>query len=250
MKNLIQAHFPIDKMPLKVTFFFDTISPYTYFAWANLLRYKKVWDLNIVLKPMFLGGVMSGTGNQPPAMLAPRAVFTANDVMRNAALYNVPVLASPGNFFSEAAKKVLTVQRMLVGRMIDGASEAEMETLLNNCFYAIHSDPKFRTEANDLVLNDATILTVLRASGLSETDAARSLKRAGDADVKNALQVNTKEAIECGAYGSPTLLIHGGKAPYYDGTNPWLVFGSDRFEQIAFVCGLPYLGANPDKAKM
>ena len=192
---------------------------------------------------------MSSTGNQPPAMLPARAIFMAKDMERNTAMYGLNILPSPGNFFSEAARKVLTIQRVLIGRMLDGASESQLESVISECFKAIHADSKFRTESNDVILNDETIIKVLIAAGLPEAAARQALKRAGDADVKNVLQNNTKMAIEAGAYGSPTMLIHGGKAPFYDGKNPWMVFGSDRFEQIAFCCGLPYLGVNPN-AKM
>jgi glutathione S-transferase kappa 1 len=233
---------------LKITLFFDTVSPYSLYCWAVLLRYKTRWNLELDLKPVFLGGIMSATQNRPPATLPARARFQMEDVQRNNGLFGVDILPSPGNFFSEAARSVLSVQRMLVGRMLDGANQEDMERIVTKCFEAIHVDKAFRTEDNNLILNDDTILKALKAAGMSETAARQALKRGADADVKKALADNTKEAVDAGAYGSPTMLIHGGRAPYYNGTDPLFVFGSDRFEQIAFVCGLPYLGVNPDAA--
>jgi glutathione S-transferase kappa 1 len=238
---------------LKITVFFDTISPYSYFCWEVLLRYKQRWNLFVDVRPVFLGGIMQKTGNKPPAMLAPRALFQAQDLERNAALFGLQILPSPGNFFTEAARKVLTLQRLLCGRILDGANEKEVENLVSVVFRSLHGDKQFRDGSNDLILNDDTIVRMLVIAGMSETAAKQALKRAGDADVKNALQANTDMAVESGAYGSPTMLIHGGKAPFYNGRDPWLVFGSDRFEQIAFVCGLPYVGPNPpplSKAKI
>jgi glutathione S-transferase kappa 1 len=231
---------------IKITLFFDAISPYTYLCWLSLMRYKKEWNLALDVKPVFLGGIMQTTGNKPPAMLPSRALFMANDLKRSSALYGVNILDSPSNFLTEAAKRVLQVQRMLVGRQIDGASEEELERVITECFHAIHSEPAFRTDTNDLVLNEETIMKILKAAGLSEPVAKHALSRANASDVKQRLVDNTKCAVEeAGAYGSPTMLIHGGSQPFYDGVNPWMVFGSDRFEQIAFVCGLPYRGANP-----
>jgi len=230
---------------LKITFFFDTISPYSYLCWQSLKSYKKPWNLHLEIKPVFLGGIMNTTGNKPPAMLPARAMFQGNDLARSAPLYNLDLLPSPGNFFSEAARKVLLVQRVLLGRVLDGAGEDELENTVSTAFRAIHADKSFRTDTNDLVLDDKAILRMLESSGLSSGAAQKALKRAGDADVKALLQSNTQEAVDAGAYGSPTLIIHGGKAPFYDGKNPWMVFGSDRFEQIAFICDLPYLGVNP-----
>jgi len=198
---------------------------------------------------MFLGGVMVATGNQPPGTFPPRARNLANDLMRSSALYEVKMLDSPSNLLTDAARKIITVQRILTGRLIDGASEEEMHALVTSFFKAIFEDPQYRDASNDLILSDSNIEKIMLGAGMSKVNAEKALKRATAPEVKQKLQETTTEAVERGAYGSPTLFIHGGKQPFYDGVNPWMVFGSDRFEQIAFVCGLPYLGAAPKVTK-
>jgi glutathione S-transferase kappa 1 len=44
--------------PLLVHYYFDVLSPYQCLAWHVLQRYKQLWNINLVLHPIFLGGVM------------------------------------------------------------------------------------------------------------------------------------------------------------------------------------------------
>jgi glutathione S-transferase kappa 1 len=52
---------------MKVEFFYDIVSVYTYYAFEILERYKSAWNLTIIYRPFFLGGVMVGANNKPPA---------------------------------------------------------------------------------------------------------------------------------------------------------------------------------------
>jgi glutathione S-transferase kappa 1 len=48
-----------------IRFFYDIVSPYSYLAFEVLHRYQSLWNLNIVLEPIFLAGIMQGSGNAP-----------------------------------------------------------------------------------------------------------------------------------------------------------------------------------------
>lgn len=37
-------------------------SPYSWLAFETLMRYRPVWNVEIELRPMFLGGVMQASG--------------------------------------------------------------------------------------------------------------------------------------------------------------------------------------------
>ncbi len=50
----------------EIHFFYDCVSPYSYLAFETLLKYRSIWNVNVVLRPMSLGAVMQATGNMPP----------------------------------------------------------------------------------------------------------------------------------------------------------------------------------------
>ena len=54
---------------LKIDLYVDVVSPYSFLAFEVLHRYKELWNLEIIIKPAFLGGVMKATGNNPPGKL-------------------------------------------------------------------------------------------------------------------------------------------------------------------------------------
>jgi hypothetical protein len=66
-------------------------------------------------------------------------------------------------------------------------------------------------------------------------------------------QVNTQAALAAGAFGVPSIRVPTDalvRLPSRDGQPSRLFFGSDRFEQIAFLCNLPWMGPQPSRAKL
>ena len=227
---------------VRIEYFYDVISPYSAFCWRALRGYRQHWgNYELVLRPMFLGGVMQATGNKPPAMVASRGAFQADDLRRNASLFGVPLLQPPSNFFSEVARSIIGCQRLLIAaQMHEATTDAHVEALTESLTRNVHLNPDLRDEENALKIDEAFIAACLSEAGFSKETSVKLGEMTSSAGVKEKLKRNTEEAVERGAFGSPTMFI----TPK-DGGNEFMVFGSDRFEQIAFACGLPYLGANP-----
>lgn len=66
-------------------------------------------------------------------------------------------------------------------------------------------------------------------------------------DIKQELIDNTEEALSAGAFGAPTMIVKKAGSD-----QKHLIFGSDRFEVIAELLGLPYPGLTyqPSQAKL
>ncbi|KAF8608002.1 thioredoxin-like protein [Ceratobasidium sp. AG-I] len=48
--------------PVAVEFYFDIVSPYSYFGFERLCRYEKAWNLAIDLRPVHLGTILRTSG--------------------------------------------------------------------------------------------------------------------------------------------------------------------------------------------
>jgi len=190
---------------------------------------------------------MQGTGNKPPAMLPARAVMQAADCARNAALFDVPLLPTPANFFTEVARTVLQCQRVLVAAQQlekEGKVNIDMFALIDSLSEGVHLDKSKRTAENNLLIDDSFLASCCANAGIAEDVTQELLANRSSKDVKAALQKNTEDAIAAGAYGAPFMLIEGGQAPF---DNQFAIFGSDRFEQIAYMCGKPWYGPQPSR---
>ena len=224
-----------------VELFFDCVSPYTHISLSLWARYTKAWPVTLQLRPFFLGGVMQATGNRPPATLPSRGVFLEQDLRRSAALHDVAMLETPSNFFSAPLQKsAIKVARLMCAAQLEGVGGAKLLDLAVAASGCIHAEPAFRAES-ELAIEDALLTRACSQVGL---EAQTLLELAQGEAAKQALRKNTEDAIERGAFGSPTAFV---SVP--GGGEEQMFFGSDRMEQLAFHLGLPYEGGAP-KARL
>ena len=226
-------------MARKVSLFFDCISPYTHISLSLWSRYLKVWPVDLTLRPFFLGGVMAATGNQPPGMLPAKGHFLVQDLARSAALYEVPLLETPSNFFdARLQQSALKVSRLLCAAQLDGCDDTKVLQLALAASKCLHADPCLRA-GSELTINDSLMRRACADASLDRTQTQALLELAQGEATKQALRANTEEAVARGAFGSPTAFVHEADAPEA------MFFGSDRMEQLAHHLGLPYHGARP-----
>eukprot|EP00298_Acanthocystis_sp_HF-20_P006101 c16054_g1_i1.p1 GENE.c16054_g1_i1~~c16054_g1_i1.p1 ORF type:complete len:249 (-),score=112.42 c16054_g1_i1:26-739(-) len=233
----------------KVEFFFDVISPYTLLAWRVLKSYEKLWNLEIQLKPIFLGGVMQLTGNRPPAMLASRAKFQSDDIRRNAIFFGVPLLPPPQNFFTEVARNSTQIQRLFLAAESHGLAQEQIHKIVDAFMNAIHLEKSKRAADGNLKINEDFLLTCLQSSGLSKEVAETLVKASNSDEMKAKLKAETEDAVKRGMYGSPTMIFHPIPGSSKE-QGPFLVFGSDRFEQTAFILQKEWNGPQNIKSRL
>lgn len=220
---------------ITVDFFYDVVSPYSYLAFETLLRYRTPWNLDVRLKPFFLGGVMKETNNRPPGLVPNKAAYMATDLRRLSGYFGVPI--EPPSYFLEfiMTKSTIKPQRFLVAlgmkhpKYVEEASRGFWKR-----FY----------EDNKEIASEDDIAEVGRKIGMTDDVLKEALAMITEESVKQALLDNTKRAVEeYGAFGAPTIVAH------VDG-KPHMFFGSDRFELMAHVMGKKWLGPKPAEAKL
>jgi len=209
---------------MKVEFYYDVVSPYSFLAFTVFSRYEKVWNISFELHPFFLGGVMKATGNSAPASLPARAPYLLRDLFRQSNYYDLP-LQIPSSFPANS---------LLAMRFLTAANQENPSLLkpLTQILWQHHYQ-----EGHDI-----TTETDIRSALLSQPFDAevinRLLAQCSEAKVKDALRQETETAIERGAFGAPIFFI---QTP--DGEE--MFFGSDRFHLVAPVLGGSWDGPFP-----
>ena len=89
----------------------------------------------------------------------------------------------------------------------------------------------------------ASLHVVANRAGLSEDEIAHCLEAMATDEIKDALKLATKEAVDEGAFGLPFTLVA-------DRNSIDRYFGSDRFEVMASDLGYKWLGPVPEPDKL
>lgn len=218
------------KRAVIVEFFYDIISPYSYLAFEVLQRYKPLWNLDVTLKPMLLGGVMKTSGNSPPAMVPNKGIYMALDLRRLQKFYQVPLFL-PENLMdlimkggSLNAQRFLTAVDILKPEYLENISRALWQRL-----YEQHKD----------ISNSSSFKEAVESIRMDVEVLNKALKIMNDDQVKQRLRKYTDDALEYGAFGAPIIVAH-------IDNKPEVIFGSDRFELMAHLLGEKWLGPVPE----
>ncbi len=194
-------------MPRRLEFFFDYVSPFSYLANSQLPGIARRTGAELVYRPMFLGGVMQATGNQPPATLPARAKYMPRDIQRWVRRYRMEFAPNP-NF----PMQTLLAMRTAIAAQDAGVFPAYHEAL----FRAAWGKP-----AN---LGDVAVLRdVIAKAGL---DPEPLLAAAATEPLKERLKASTSEAVARGAFGAPSLFV-----------GDELFFGNDRLDFVEEALG-------------
>ena len=173
-----------------VEFYFDLGSPYSYLAYYRLLQMAERQEIQIVYKPILLGGVFKATGNRSPIEISVKGVYSILDMQRWAEYYQIPMQINP-----HFPMNTLTLMRILTGVQL--LHLEKFEQVLKLLF-----DAMFGTPQN---LNEPTVLAeVLKPSGFSVEDIMSMVQ--SDV-VKQKLITETEQAILRGIFGAPTFFV-------------------------------------------
>ena len=190
---------------------FDFVSPNAYLVWQPLRAIVREAGAELGVTPVFLGGMHKLTGNAPPmirdAEVKGKNAYAMLEMRRFIARHGLDAFTMHPAFPFNS----VTLQRLLL--TVDGADRVRMVVAL---LRAIWED--------GIALDDpAPLAERLSAAGF---DAPALLARTQDEAIKQQLKDNTADAVERGAFGIPTMFVHG------DGGSE-MFFGKERLGQLA-----------------
>ena len=200
---------------------FDFSCPYAYLASRRAPHIARAAGVELVYKPMLLGGVFRGigAGDGPMATLGPaKARHNYHDMHRWAEIFGVP-------FRMPDAHPMRTVRAL---RTLLALSHSRWPAAIDAIYAA------YWQRAED-VTRDEVIASALRGAGVSEADITGALGRTEDASIKDELRARTDEAIGLGIFGAPAWVVRRAGQPI-------LIWGQDRMPWVDAVLA----GWNPD----
>jgi 2-hydroxychromene-2-carboxylate isomerase len=188
--------------------FFDCSSPWTYFAFESLLRLQDDIDVTIRWRPFLVGGVFNAVNpsvyHSRDTPVPAKSAYAKKDQQDWARYLGLPILYRPTIF------PVNSVKAMRACLVLE--PEDHLVRFAREVFKAYWIDDQDIAHPQVLV----AICDKLAV------DADKLLAAIEQQPVKDALRANTQEAVDRGAFGSPTIFV-GGDDMY---------FGNDRMPLI------------------
>lgn len=188
-------------MILPVEIFYDLSSPWTRIAFANLMREAGSLDATLTWRPFLVGGVFNAVNSSVYAARAnpedPKFKLSWVWLKEWAELAGVAM-----NFPSvHHPAKSVHAMRFCCALAED---QAQLQRFTHAAFEAYFTDQRN--------IDDPAVLSAIADEcGL---DGAALAERAASQPVKDLLRANTQEAIDRGAFGSPTIFV-GGRYMYF-----------------------------------
>lgn len=209
--------------PLKIEFQFDFGSPNAYLAELALPGIARRTGVSFEYVPVLLGGIYKATGNMSPAEslrgIKNKPAYQALETQRFMRRHGITTFKQ-NPFFP--------VNTLMLMR---GAVAAKFENVFDPYFRAAYhhmwEDPK---KMDDL----ETFTAAFKSSGI---DIERLIVRAQQDDVKKKLIEDTTDAVNRGAFGSPTFFV-GNE----------MFFGKDQLRDVEESI-VEQLGANQNRQK-
>lgn len=195
---------------MKIEFFFDCSSPWTYLAFENIQPLAAEFDTEIVWRPVLVGGIFNAVNpgleykklleTNPPRKMA----YFLKDLADWAHASNLQINFPPPGHPVNSVKAM----RACLVLLEQGKLVAWARAIFRAYF-----------EAGLDISSDTVLASVCSTV---EVDSRWLLSRIAEQPVRDALRANVNEAIARGAFGSPTM--------YLDGDD--MYFGVDRLPML------------------
>lgn len=193
----------------KLTFFYDLSSPWTYLAFNNVQGVLKDTNADVSWRPFLVGGVFNAV-NQ--SVYAARSNPNDPKVIHNFTwLHEWARLAGLPLDFPTVHHPVKSVLPMRVCCALED-DQPGLQRFTTAAFDAYFGEGRNIDDPD-------VIADIAKGIGL---DGQGLVREATTQKVKDRLRANTEEAINKGAYGSPTMIVNDGQ----------LYFGNDQLPLV------------------
>lgn len=193
----------------RVEFFYDLSSPWTYLAFANIQPILAETGAGVIWRPLLVGGVFNAVN---PAIYEKRATTgTVRSQRPNVWLKEWARIAGLPIDFPSPHHPLRSIHAMRFCCALEH-DQPLLQRFSAAAFAAYFHDQRNLDEVAELV-------AVADGIGL---DGAALAEVAASQPVKDRLRANTQEAIDRGAWGSPTMFVDG----------EHLYFGNDQLPLV------------------
>ncbi len=194
-------------MSKTIDFYYDFISPASYFAWMRLPALAERTGVTIDYKPILLGGVLKASGNTSPVTVPAKWAWIKKDFQRHADYYGIPYRLNPHFIFS-----TLSAMRGACWALANDRIED-----YNRAMFAAAW-----AQGKDLSSRD--VLAEVLAD--ADFNSAEVLDAMNQPPTKAALIEATDAATKRGVFGTPTFFV-----------GDELYFGQDRLDWVERALG-------------
>ena len=201
--------------PPVIEFFFDCSSPWTYLAFRALQPLAIQLKADISWRPVLVGGIFNsvnkGIYSAREDMNSPKNRYVLKDLQDCSREVGVTIVFPPKVFPVNSVKAMRGYVWL--------ARDAQARRIRSRCLdFAEALFAAYFTQQEDISQEGVLAAICLRLG----IDAEAFLTGIAQPDIKQALKVNTDEAVARGAFGSPTFFV--GDDMY---------FGNDRLPLVA-----------------
>ena len=172
----------------ELNFYFDFLSPYSYFAWHNMQTLATELELKVNYKPVALGPLLNHWQIKGPGEITPKREFLLKQCLRYAVKMNLPFTTPkthPFNSLYALRLSLAGVAGLHQGKVIETLWKAGWQTRID------------MGEPDEL-------LNALREAGLP---ADELYEKSFTKEAKVELKTNIQEAINFGAFGVPSFVV-------------------------------------------
>jgi 2-hydroxychromene-2-carboxylate isomerase len=172
----------------ELNFYFDFLSPFSYFAWPKIQKLKNELGLKVNYKPVALGPLLNHWQIKGPGEVDPKREFLLKQMLRYAKANDIPFTTPKTHPFNSLYALRLALQ---------GVALDQQEKVID-VFWKAGWQKRIDMGEPEELLNELR-LNNLPADELYE----RSFTR----EAKVELKANIQEAINFGAFGVPTFVV-------------------------------------------